>query len=89
MKILTQITEIEKEGLLALLGKKVLVMCGVYFYAGELIGVNETCIKIKNCYQVFETGPHTDSEFKYAQKIGDEWYIQNSSIESFGKTNKI
>jgi hypothetical protein len=88
MKVAVQLTEVEREGLLALVGKNVLVMCINYFYTGELIGVNDTCIKIKNCHQVFETGPHKDAEFKDAQWIADNWYIQTSAIESFGETTK-
>jgi len=83
MKVAVQLTEVEREGLLALIGKKVLVMCMNYFYTGELIGVNDTCIKLKDCHQVLETGAHKD-----AQWIGDNWYIQTSSIESFGETTK-
>jgi hypothetical protein len=88
MKVITQITEIEKEGLLALIGKKVLVLCMNYFYTGELVGVNDTCIKLKNCHQVMETGSHKDAHFKDAQWIGENWYIQTSAIESFGETIK-
>ena len=88
MKLAVQLTEVEREGLLALIGKKVLVMCMNYFYTGELIGVNDTCIKLKDCHQVFETGPHKDSKFKDAQWISDNWYIQTSAIESFGETTK-
>lgn len=88
MKVAVQLTEVEREGLLALIGKNVLIFCVNYFYTGELIGVNEYCIKIKNCYQVFETGPHNDSKFKDAQKIGDEWYLNTGAIESFGETKK-
>lgn len=88
MKISVQLTEVEREGFLALINKKVLVMCMNYFYTGELIGVNDTCIKLKDCFQVLETGEHKDDKFKDAQWIGDTWYIQTSSIESFGETNK-
>lgn len=88
MKVAVQLTEVEREGLSALVGKQVLVMCMNYFYTGELIGVNDTCIKIKNCYQVFETWPHKDSKFRDAQWIADNWYIQISAIESFGETSK-
>jgi hypothetical protein len=88
MKVITQITEIEKEGLLALIGKKVLVLCMNYFYTGELVGVNDTCIKLQNCHQVMETGSHNDAKFKDAQWIGENWYIQTSAIESFGETIK-
>jgi hypothetical protein len=88
MKVAVQLTEVEREGLLALIGKKVLVMCMSYFYTGELIGVNDACIKLKDCYQVLETGSHKDVKFKDAQWIGDNWYIQTSAIESFGETSK-
>lgn len=88
MKKVVTVEEVEGEGLLALIGKPVMVMCMNYFYTGELIGVNDTCILLKNCHQIFETGSHKDAKFKDAQWIGDEWYIQTSSIESFGLTNK-
>jgi hypothetical protein len=88
MKVLQTVTEVQGEGLISLIGEKVLVMCFNYFYYGELIGVNETCIKLKNVYQVFETGSFSDSKFKDAQKFADEWYINSSAIESFGKSFK-
>lgn len=88
MKVAVQLTEVEREGLLALISKKVLVMCMNYFYTGELVGVNNTCIKLKDCHQVMETGSHTDPKFKDAQWIGNDWYIQLSAIESFGETSK-
>lgn len=88
MKKLAEVIEVNNEALVSLLGEKVMIMCFNYFYYGTLEGVNETCIKLKDCYQVFETGAHTDIKFKDAQKIADEWYIQNSAIESFGKSSK-
>lgn len=88
MKVAVQLTEVEREGLLALIGKKVLVMCMNYFYTGELVGVNDSCIKLKDCHQVMETGSHNDLKFKDAQWIGNDWYIQLSAIESFGETSK-
>jgi len=88
MKVKVELAEVEREGLLALIGKNVLFFCVNYFYAGELIGVNDTCVKIKNCYQVMETGAHSDAKFKDAQLLGAEWYLQLSAIESFGETIK-
>jgi len=84
----TQVIDVPIEGLFALLGKKVLIFCFNYFYYGELVGVNESCIKLKDVYQVFETGAFSDSKFKDAQKLASEWYIQNSAIESFGESFK-
>ena len=45
MKIL--IEQSNKEGLEALLGKRVLLMCANYFYSGVLIGVNKACVKLR------------------------------------------
>ena len=88
MKVAVKVSEVEGEGLLALIGKKVLILCVNYFYYGTLEGVNETCVKIKDCYQIMETGSHSDSKFKDAQRIGEFWYLQTSAIESFGETSK-
>jgi hypothetical protein len=89
MKTLPQkIVEVDNEGLISLLGEMVLIFCFNYFYYGKLEGVNESCIKLSGVYQVFETGAFNDSKFKDAQKFADEWYIQNSAIESFGKSFK-
>ena len=84
----TQLVEVPNEGLIALLNQEVLIFCFNYFYYGKLAGVNNTCIKLENVYQVFETGAFSDSKFKDAQKLASEWYIQLSAIESFGKSFK-
>jgi len=88
MKVLQTVTEVSGEGLEALIGEQVLIFCFNYFYYGKLVGVNATCIKLEKVYQVFETGTFSDPKFKDAQKFADEWYIQNSAIESFGKSFK-
>lgn len=83
-----KLVEVENKGLITLLGQEVLLFCFNYFYYGKLVGVNDTCIKLENVYQIFETGQFSDSKFKDAQKLSDEWYIQLSAIESFGKSFK-
>ena len=88
MKQLKEVIEVENEGLISLLNENILVMCGNYFYYGKLIGVNDTCIKIEKCHQVFETGAFTDKTFKDKQFIAEVWYVQLNSIESFGKSPK-
>lgn len=84
-----KVIEVENEGLISLIGSEVFLMCFNYFYAGTLIGVNDTVVKLENCHVVYETGAFGDSKFKDAQKIASEFYIQLSAIESFGKTNKL
>lgn len=88
VKKLVETTEVEGEGLTALLGENVLVMCANYFYAGKLIGVNDSCILLGEASIVYETGTLTDSAYKDSQKLPAEWYIQTAAIESFGKSGR-
>lgn len=74
---------------MGLLGENVILFCLNYFYAGRLVGVNDTCIKLENAHIVYETGSFSDSKFKEAQKISDEHYVATGTIESFGLTKKI
>ena len=83
MKKLVQ--EVENEGLIKLLGKKVTFFCLNYIYTGVLIGVNETCVLLKNPAIVCGTGAFTDSKYKDEQSMNvDEFYISMNCIESFG-----
>lgn len=89
MKRLVQVQEIEGQGLEALLGQKVTFFCLNYIYHGELIGVNEVDILLRDAYIVYETGAFTDKGFKNAEILGPEWRIRTSCIESYGIfTNK-
>jgi len=74
-----------EEGLKALIGQEVSIWCMNYTYAGKLIGVNDTCVKLEGAKIVYETGSFIDSGWKDAQSL--PWsthYIQCSAIESFG-----
>lgn len=83
MKVL--IKEDNSEGLSALLGKRVLLMCAGYFYEGLLVGVNKTCVKLDDAGLVYETGPFSDKNYKDLQKLHTkEWYVRVGLIESFG-----
>lgn len=93
MKVLTEkkvvvqeatITEEENGGLIALLGQTVTFFCAVYIYTGKLVGVNKTCIKLENPAIVYETGAFTTKEWKDAQALPNEMYIQIGMIEAFG-----
>jgi hypothetical protein len=88
MKKLVNVQEVEGEGLVALLGENVLLMCGNYFYAGNLIGVNDTCVLLKDAKLVYETGELSAKTFKDAQNLPDVWYVQIAAIESFGKSGR-
>jgi hypothetical protein len=85
MKKLMSVVEVEGEGLESLLGQQVMVFCMNYIYAGELSGVNTDFIQITGAKIVYETGPFVEKEYKDAQSLpGLVWYIQKSSIESYG-----
>ena len=90
MKVLVETKEVEKEGFLSLLGKNVEIFCGVYIYAGKLVGVNDTCVKLANPHLVYETGGFLDKKYKDAQPMGRTFhYVAATLIESFGESHKL
>lgn len=82
-KLPTQVIEVDNEGLISLLGKKVTLFCMNYIYTGVLEGVNEKVVKLNNAAIVYETGSFTDSSFKDAQKLPNDLYVSIGAIESF------
>lgn len=83
MKVLVETKD--KEGLEALLGKRVLLMCAGYFYEGKLVGVNKTCVKLEDPHIVYSTGNWEDKIYSDIQKLHqDFWYVRKGLIESFG-----
>jgi hypothetical protein len=88
MKKIVTLTEVDGEGLIALLGKKVMLFCMNYIYTGTLVGVNQTCVLLDDAAIVYETGAFDSKSFKDAQKLPHSLYIQTGSIESFCETNK-
>lgn len=85
MKKLVKVEEVTGEGLLALMGENVTLFCLNYIYTGKLVGVNDSYIKLENASIVYETGAFSDKNFKDAQTLPNDWYVQISAIESFGK----
>ena len=85
MKKLVQVQEVEGEGLVSLLGQKVIVFCTTYIYVGTLEGVNGDCILLRDPRIVYETGAFTNKEYKDAQFLGAKThYVMKNQIESFG-----
>ena len=81
------VEQVEEEGLEKFLGDNVTLFCANYIYTGKLVGVNETCVLLSEAAIVYETGSFNEKGWKDAQFLpGGEWYVQLSSIESFGKT---
>ena len=85
MKQVVTITEVDGEGLEALLNQYVLLFCLNYFYAGKLVGVNERFVKLEDAKIVYETGSFTSKGYQDSQELpGSAWYVQTSAIESYG-----
>ena len=88
MKKIMNVVEVEGEGLLSLIGEQVILYCENYFYAGTLSGVNKDDVLLTDASIVYETGPHTDANWKDAQKLPNDHYVRVSHIESYGKGKK-
>ena len=88
MKKIVSVTEVEGEGLTALLGERVALFCMNYIYAGTLAGVNDSCVLLEDAKIVYETGALTAPAWKDAQSLPGPWYVQIGAIESFGKAEK-
>lgn len=85
MKQVVTVTEVEGEGLEALLNENVLIYCMNYFYTGKLVGVNDKFVKLEGAKIVYETGPSSEKGYKDAQPLpSNTWYVQTAAIESFG-----
>ena len=89
MKKLVEVIEVENEGLLALIGKKVLLFCLNYIYTGVLTGVNESCVLLEKAQIVYETGGFQEKKYTNAENLPySKWYVQKAAIESFGEDGK-
>jgi hypothetical protein len=82
MKVLVE--DVKGEGLISFLGKPITLYCANYIYTGKLIVVNETCVKLSEAKVVYETGSYSDKDWKDAQSLPNDWYVQLSFVESFG-----
>ncbi len=83
MKKLVNVTEVEGEGLTALLGERVTLFCLNYIYTGKLTGVNSTCVLLEDASIVYETGALNDKKWADAQALPNNLYVKTNAIESF------
>jgi hypothetical protein len=85
MKKIMTVTEVEGEGLTALLGEQVILFCMNYFYAGKLVGVNDTDVQLEDAKIVYETGPFDAKTWQSAERLPAKvWYVRTGAIESYG-----
>lgn len=82
-----RIVEVDsKSGLESLMGEQVILLCGNYFYAGKLVGVNKTCVALADASIVYETGEWSSPKWKDAQSLGPgETFVRIQWIEAFRK----
>lgn len=83
MKKIVTVTEVEGEGLVALLGQNVLLFCSNYFYAGKLVGVNKDDVLLTEASIVYETGELCATTFRDAQCLPNDLYVRTAAIESY------
>ena len=88
MKKIVSIQEVEGEGLIGLMGQRVVLFCANYIYSGVLSGVNDTCVLLNDAGIVYETGSFSDKQWKDYQKVGDQIYVTTPSIEMFTVCSK-
>ena len=74
---------VESSNFEATLGENVFITCCRFFYAGELTGVNDTCIELTNPEIVYETGHWREKGWKNSEKIAKKVVIMLASIESW------
>lgn len=87
MKKIMTVTEVDGEGLEALLGERVVVWCMNYIYAGTLTGVNTHDILLENAGVVYNTGKLTAKTFEDFQEIVGPLYVRLSAVEAYYKQN--
>ena len=78
-----EVMEVDGEGLIGLMGTRVLLMCANYFYEGVLEGVNDTCCLLSDAGIVYSTGDWNKKEWSDRQQLPGEHYVTLQSIESF------
>jgi hypothetical protein len=84
-----EVEMVDGEGLVALLGQRVLLLCANYFYEGVLEGVNETCVLLSDAGIVYETGKWDDASWGDRQQLPCEWYVQREAVESYGLSPSV
>jgi hypothetical protein len=83
MKVLQTVVENSEEGFLSLMGQNVTLFCANYIYAGKLVGVNDSQLKLEDAKIVYETGAFSTKDWKDAQQLPNAIYVRFSAIEMY------
>jgi hypothetical protein len=84
-----EVEVVNGEGLLSLLGDRVLLMCANYFYEGVLEGVNDDCVLLTDPGIVYLTGRWDTAKWEDRQQLPGPHYVARQSIESFCKSPAV
>ncbi len=88
MKKLVTVTEVDGEGLTALLGQNVILFCINYFYHGKLVGVNKDDVLLEEAIIVYDTGELCAKTFAAFQQLPNALYVRTAAIESYCVSGK-
>lgn len=80
-----KLIEVNDEGLIGLMGKRVTFFCMNYIYTGKLVGVNDADVMLEDPAIVYETGAFNEKNWKDAQPLPYSIYIRLSSVEAYGE----
>lgn len=80
-----KIIEVDGEGLLGLMGKRVTFFCMNYIYTGKLVGVNDADVMLVNAAIVYETGDFNSKAWRDAQPLPFPVYVRLSAVEAYGE----
>jgi len=84
MKKLVNLVESNETALESLAGEVVTFYCVNYFYSGKLVGINDTCVELENPRVIFDTGSYKEKNWKVAEKLPNNIFVQLSAVEMFG-----
>jgi hypothetical protein len=79
------ILETNESNLEFYLGKKIVIYCCRYIYAGTLINIDDFSIKLTDAGIVYETGEHNAKNWERFEPIKKDHCVALQSIESFGE----
>src|SRR3990167_898523 len=83
MKRIVDVTD--ATGFDAALGENIILLCGSYFYAWKLVGVNADHLELADAKLVYETGAWDAKSWQDAQALpGLVWRVMRQSVESWG-----
>lgn len=89
MKKIVTVTEVEGEGLMSFMGKRIFIMAQSFFYVGTLTGVNTSCVLLEDAKVVLESGDFSKKGVAYAESVkGGRIYVQTSAIEAFFESHE-